>query len=109
MKEQERRLIEQANPIIEVAVEMGLKVRGNLGLCFRTERHLGEDEPSLFFNVARNSFLCKSCDDVGGSVVDFICQYKNWEPQKAIEWLAHRMDFDQQTRKLYYSRGKKKG
>jgi len=109
MEEEELKRIEQANPIVEVAVELGLTVRRNLGPCFRAERHLGEDEPSLFFNVARNTFLCKRCDDVGGSVIDFICQYKSWERQKAIEWLAHRMDFDQQTRKMYYAKGKKKG
>ena len=109
MEEQEIKQIEQANSIVEVAEEMGLKVRKNLGTCFYTERHLEEDGPSLFFNVARNSFLCKSCQDVGGGVIDFICQYKGWERQKAVEWLAHRMEFDQQTRKMYYSRGKKKG
>jgi hypothetical protein len=108
MEEKEIRLIEQANAIVEVAVELGLKVRGNLGACFRTERHLGQDEPSLFFNVARNSFLCKTCEDVGGGVIEFICQYKGWERQKALEWLAHRIEFDRQTRKMYYSRGKKR-
>jgi hypothetical protein len=109
MEEKEIARIEQANPIIEVAVELGLKVRGNLGTCFRLERHLERKEPSLFFNVARNSFLCKTCEDVGGGVIDFICQYKSWERQKAIEWLAHRIEFDQQTRKMYYTKGKKKG
>lgn len=107
MKEQDIALIEQANPIIEVAAELGLKVRGNLGPCFRLERH-PEQEPSLFFNVARNSFLCKTCGDVGGGVIDFICQYKGWEREKAIVWLAHRIEFDQETRKKYYTRGKKK-
>lgn len=109
MEEKEIRYIERANAIVEVAVELGLKVRGNLGACFCTERHLGEDEPSLFFNVARNSFFCKTCDDVGGGVIEFICQYKGWERQKALEWLAHRIEFDQQTREMYYSKGKKRG
>lgn len=109
MEEKELKRIEQANPIVEVAVELGLKVRANLGACFRMERHLEDEEPSLFFNVARNSFLCKTCEDVGGSVIDFICQYKCWEREKAIEWLAHRIEFDQQTRKMYYTKGKKKG
>lgn len=108
MKEKEIKHIEQANSLVEVAEELGLKVRANLGSCFRSERHLGQGEPSLFFNVARNSFLCKTCEDVGGGVIDFICQYKGWERQKAIEWLVHRIEFDQQTREMYYSRGKKK-
>lgn len=108
MEEKEIRQIEQANPIVEVAVELGLKVRGNLGSCFHIDRHLGEDNPTLFFNVARNSFLCKTCDDVGGGVIDFICQYKGWERQQAIAWLAHRIEFDRETRTKYYTRGKKK-
>jgi hypothetical protein len=103
------RRIEKANSIVEVAVEMGLKLRANLGPCFRTERHSDKDEHSLFFNVAKNTFLCKTCPDVGGGIIDFVCQYKNWERQKAIDWLLHRIEFDQQTRELYYTKGKKKG
>jgi len=109
MEEKDITHVEQANAIIEVAVELGLKVRGNLGPCFHTERHQEEDEPTLFFNVARNSFLCKTCSDAGGGVIDFVCQYKGWERHKAIEWLTHRIDFDQQTRKMYYTKGKKRG
>ena len=108
MDEVELKRLESANPIVEVAVEMGLKVRNNLGPCFRTERHLAEDEPTLFFNVAKNSFLCRTCKDVGGGVIDFVCQFKGWEREAAIEWLVHRIEFDQHTRKLYYSRGRKK-
>ena len=109
MEEKEIKRIEQANAIVEVAVELGLKVRNNLGLCFRTERHGGEDEPTLFFNVARNSFLCKTCQDVGGGVIDFLCQYKDWDREEAVGWLAHRIEFDLQTRQMYYTKGKKKG
>jgi hypothetical protein len=108
MQENDLKRLEQLNPIIQVAVEMGLSVRRNLGYCFRTERHTGDDAPSLFFNVARNSFLCKTCDDVGGSVVDFICQYKGWDRQEAIAWLVHRIEFDQQTRAMYYSKSRKR-
>jgi hypothetical protein len=108
MQEDETKRIEQMNPIVEVAVEMGLKIRGNLAPCFRTERHTADDGPTLFFNVAGNTFLCKTCRDVGGGVIDFICQYKGWQRQQAIEWLAHRIEFDQETRQRYYSRGKKK-
>ena len=108
MDEKEIAQIERSNAIIEVAVELGLKVRGNVGPCFRAGRHPDKDNPSLFFDVARNRFLCRTCDDVGGGVIDFVCQYKSWDRQKAIEWLAHRIEFDQQTRKMYYSRGKKR-
>lgn len=109
MHDHEIKHITQANPIVEVAVELGLRLRANTGPCFRTERHADNDQPALFFNVAKNTFLCRNCPDVGGGVIDFVCQYKGWERRKAIEWLAHRIEFDQQTRKMYYTKGKKKG
>jgi hypothetical protein len=100
--------IMQSNPIVEVAVELGLRLRANVGPCFRTGRHADADPPTLFFNVAKNTFLCRTCSDVGGDVIDFVCQYKGWERQKAIEWLIHRIEFDRETRMKYYNRGKKK-
>jgi DNA primase len=109
MDEQAIKRIEQANPILEIAAEMGIKIRGNLGACFKTQQHTADEAPTLFFNVAKNTFFCKSCRDVGGGVIDFVGQLKGWTRQEAIEWLAHRIEFDRQTRKMYYSRGKKKG
>jgi hypothetical protein len=41
---------------------------------------------------------------VGGSVVDFVCQVKGWPREQAIAWLAHRIEFDRQTREMYYER-----
>lgn len=104
MPENELKRLEQKNPIVEVAVEMGLTVRNNLATCFRTDRHTGDGAPSLFFNVAKNTFLCRTCPDVGGGVIDFICQVKGWQRQQAIDWLAHRIEFDRQTREMYYER-----
>jgi hypothetical protein len=109
MLETEIKRLKMLNPIVEIAAELGLKVRNNLSFCFREQRHIGEDEPTLFFNISRNTFFCKTCEDVGGDVVDFICQFKGWEPQQAIKWLVHRIEFDYETRQKYYMRGKKKG
>jgi hypothetical protein len=106
-KDDERRL-GQLNPIIQVAMELGLKVRGNLAHCFRMERHTDSETPTLFFQVSENRFRCKICADVYGDVIDFVCQYKGWDRQKATDWLAHRIDFDRQTRKLYYGKGKRR-
>ena len=101
--------LERANPIIEVAIEWGIKVRGSMGRCFKADRHPdGNEESTLFFNVAKNSFFCKSCADVRGSVIDLICQHQGWERKKAVDWLAHRVEFDQLTQKLYHGKGKKK-
>ncbi len=108
-KELDIRALEKASPIIEVAVELGIKVQGSMGKCFKGDRHTADDEkPTLFFNLGKNSFQCRSCKDVGGTVVDLVCQYKEWDRQKAIEWLAHRADFDQLTKKLYQGKGTKK-
>ena len=104
MQEKEVERIERLNPIVEVAVELGLEVHGHLGVCFNSDRHAGETEPALFFNVARNSFLCRTCEDIGGGVIDFVCQYKQWDRRKAVDWLVHRIEFDQQTREIYYHR-----
>jgi hypothetical protein len=101
--------VEQSNPILQVAVELGLKIRGNVGACFRSERHPETERATLYLDVARNRFFCTSCPDVGGGVIDLVCQLRGWEREKAIEWLAHRVEFDKKTRQLYYGKGKKKG
>jgi hypothetical protein len=100
--------LEQANPIVQVAIELGLSVRRNQAKCFRSERHGDSEETTLFFDVARNRFFCQTCQDVAGDVIDFVCQSQEWDRQKAIDWLSHRIEFDQKTRSMYYGRGKKK-
>ncbi|MBI5248193.1 MAG: hypothetical protein HY912_01750 [Desulfomonile tiedjei] len=101
--------LEKANSIIQVAIELGIKVQGNMGKCFKTDRHvLDGEKPTLFFNLAKNTFHCRECQDVGGTVFDLVCQYRGWERQKAIEWLAHRVEFDEATKKLYHGKGRKK-
>lgn len=109
MEESDLKRIEQASPIIEVATELGIRVRGSVATCFRQDRHQDEEEkPTLFFNPAKNRFTCKVCSDVGGSVIDLVCQFRGCDREKAIEWLAHRAEFDQFTHKLYHGKGKKK-
>lgn len=101
--------LEWASPIIAVATELGIKIRGNVGRCFRKESHPDEAEaPTLFFNAAKNQFFCKTCPEVGGSVLDLVCQSQGWDREKAIEWLAHRLEYDQLTRQRYGNKGTKK-
>jgi len=100
--------LEKANPIIQVATELGMRIRGTMGPCFRSDRHAGEDTQTLFFDVANNRFFCKECDDVGGGVIEYICQYHQWDRQQAIEWLRHRVDYDRETREKYYHRNNKR-
>lgn len=109
MPEVDLKMLEQASPIIGVARELGIKVRGSVGPCFRNDRHPeGSEAPTLFFNAAKNSFFCKTCPDVGGSVIDLVSQFRGWDRQQAVEWLAHRSEYDQVTRQRYHGKGKKK-
>jgi hypothetical protein len=101
--------LEKASPIVQVAIELGIKVQAGMGKCFRTDRHVSDDEkPTLFFNPAKNRFRCRECEDVGGNVVDLVCQYHGWDRKRAIDWLAHRAEFDRFTKKLYHGKGRKK-
>ena len=109
MKTKDLKLIEQGNPILQVAIELGIKVRSNMGVCFQSESHSDDtDEFTLFFNLADNSFFCKVCPDIGGNVIDLVCQLQGWERQKAIDWLKHRIDYDIETQDMYYRRNKKR-
>ena len=58
--------LEQINSIIEVATELGIKVRGGIGKCYHAENH-PDHEFTLFFNPSKNTFFCKICSDVGGT------------------------------------------
>ncbi len=101
--------LEKANPIIQVAIELGIKVQGGTGKCFRKDRHAPDSEkPTLLFDLAKNRFRCRECPDVGGGVVDLVCQYHEWDRKRAIEWLSHRADFDRLTKKLYHGKGRRK-
>jgi hypothetical protein len=109
MKTRDLQLLELGNPILQVAIELGIKIRSNMGLCFQRENHIdGSDEFTLFFNLAENSYFCKVCPNIGGSVIDLVCQSQGWERQKAIDWLKHRIDFDLETKNKYYRKDKRK-
>lgn len=109
MKTKDLKSLEQGNPILQVAIELGIKIRSNMGLCFQRESHIDEsDEFTLFFNLADNSYFCKVCSNIGGSVIDLVGQSQGWERQKAIDWLRHRIDFDLETQNKYYRKDKRK-
>ncbi len=109
MSEIDLQELERASAIVGVATELGLKVRGNVAQCFKKERHPDDAAaPTLFFDTAKNSFLCRTCPDVGGSVIDLVSQYRGWDREQAIDWLAHRSEFDRLTRNKYHGKGRKK-
>lgn len=108
MEDRDLKKLEHHNPILQVAVELGIKVRSTTGICFRSERHADtSNEFTLFFDLGKNSFFCKTCGDVGGNVIDLVCQHQDCDREKAISWLKHRIEFDLQTRELYYQKGKR--
>ncbi|MCG6880704.1 MAG: hypothetical protein LJE96_16370 [Deltaproteobacteria bacterium] len=108
MEDRDLEKLEHGNPILEVAVELGIKIKSNTGICFRSDRHADvPGEFTLFFDLAKNSFFCKDCRDVGGNVIDLVCLYRGCDREKAINWLKHRIEFDLETRELYYQKNKK--
>jgi hypothetical protein len=109
MEKRDLKLLEQGSPIIQIAIELGIKTRSNMGICFQSENHSDDaDEYTLFFNLADNTYFCKACPDIGGSVIDLVCQRQQWERQEAIDWLKHRIDFDVETKKKYYRKDRRK-
>jgi hypothetical protein len=109
MDEIDLQKLERKSPIIQVAIELGVKVQGNMGRCFNEEVHRSMDEAmTLFFNTARNTFFCKTCQDLGGSVIDLVSQHRNLSREDAIAWLEHRLEFDTMTRERYHGKGRKK-
>ncbi len=109
MDDNQIKQLERINSVVDVAKELGVTFDKSMGRCFRADRHPGGgDERTLFFNLAKNTFLCKTCGDIGGSVTDLVCQIKGCGREEALEWLAHRVEFDQKTKKMYHGRGRKK-
>lgn len=109
MEELNLKELNRTNPIIKVAIEFGIKVQGSVAKCFKEDRHSSKDDkPTLFFNPAKNTFLCTECPDVGGTVIDLVCQYNGWDREKAIKWLEHRAEFDAFTAGLYHGKGVKR-
>jgi hypothetical protein len=108
MQTKDIKMLELGNPILQVAIELGIRIRSNMGICFQSETHTDDSEEySLFFNLSDNRFFCKHCPNVGGSVIDLVCQKQGWERQKAIDWLKHRIDFDIETKNKYYRKDKR--
>lgn len=109
MDEKEVKKLEMSSPIVNVAIELGIKVRGSVGKCFRSDKHTdNESSFTLLFNPAKNTFSCRTCPDVGGTVIDLVSQCRGWSDQESIDWLAHRAQFDRMTQKLYHGKGRKK-
>jgi DNA primase len=84
--------IKKANPIIDVAQELGLDVPASgLIKCFSPENHSsGDQHPSLRFDRQRNRYRCWSCGQIDGDVIDLVRQLRPCGFREAVEYLADR-------------------
>ncbi len=68
--------IKQNTNIIDIAVRLGLEVRGNRSRCFHPENHAnGDRTPSLSFSPSRGIFKCFGCG-IGGDVFALVQRVK---------------------------------
>lgn len=74
-------------PILDVAERLGLTIRGRSAHCFA---HQPDRNPSLRFNIEKNTFRCYVCPQVGGSVIDLVMQVLNVPFHEALEYLCGR-------------------
>lgn len=68
--------VKQNTNIIDIALKLGMEVRGNKCCCFHPENHAnGDRTPSLSFSSARGIFKCFGCG-IGGDVFALVQQVK---------------------------------
>ncbi len=83
--------VKLANPIEEVARELGIEVTNHRARCFCPENHKhGDRTPSLSFNPKSNSFCCRVCNDVHGDVINFVQMKLSLGFKEALKLLADR-------------------
>ena len=62
--------------IIDIALKLGMEVRGNKCRCFHPENHAnGDRTPSLSFSPSRGVFKCFGCG-IGGDVFSLVQQVR---------------------------------
>lgn len=74
-------------PILDVAERLGLRIRGRSAHCFA---HQPDRNPSLRFNIEKNTYRCYVCPRIGGSVIDLVMQVLNVPYQEALDYLSGR-------------------
>jgi DNA primase len=82
--------LKDAIKIADLAVELGLEVRGRQARCFNTTGHAhGDRNFSLGLDINRNRFKCFTCG-ASGSVIDLYKDINNTTVAEAITALADR-------------------
>lgn len=85
------RRLKAANPILEVARDLGLEVTRRRIRCPRPENHAhGDRTPSVTLSPERGTFKCWVCADVKGDVVDLVRLVRRLGFTEAVRFLEAR-------------------
>jgi DNA primase len=83
--------LKAANPILEVARDLGLEVVRQRMRCPRPENHAhGDRTPSVTLSPQRGTFKCWVCPDVKGDVVDLVRLTRHLGFAEALRFLEAR-------------------
>ncbi len=83
--------LKAANPVLDVARDLGLDVTRQRFRCPRPANHAhGDRTPSVSLSPERGSFKCWVCPEVKGDVVDLVRLVKGWGFLEAVRWLEER-------------------
>lgn len=82
MNKEDIEALKSRHPIKEVALGLGLEIRGDCGKCFEHD----DFHPSLVYLTKNNRFECKSCS-IKGDVIDFVMKVKKINFNEAINYL----------------------
>lgn len=78
--------------VLEIAMELGLEVKGNTARCWRIENHVhGDRDPSIRFHHKRNRWRCFVCDEKGAaSTFDLVMGVLGCDFRSAVNWIVER-------------------
>ncbi len=100
-------VLNRANPIFEIARELGIPVGKNVVHCIKREKHVNSNGvPTMTFNLIKNTFRCWVCPDVCGDVVDLVMLAKDVDRERAIQFLSIRSDIKTDNDRAKFFKGK---
>jgi len=82
--------LKQAIPIVDLARELGMEIKGHQARCYNSAAHKHNDRRfSLGLDTKRNRYKCFACGEQG-SIIDLFMKVKGVETGRAIKELAER-------------------
>ncbi len=81
-------LAAQRIPILELAAKLGLSIKGRTASCYNLSAHKNgsDNNPSLTFYPATDSYYCFSCR-VSGDAIDLVRKMKGFSFKQAVNFL----------------------